>query len=138
MLTALGGSGRLGIGALIGAAVAALLAVQGGVVKSPRGLSPSDAGEIVVVKGSEQPGRTITGTGTTTSVTGSSRAATTTSVSSTSGTTTTTTSGTSAGTTTTTTTTTTRRPTTTMTTTRRPTTTTTTTTTRRRCGIIFC
>lgn len=137
MLSALGGSGRLAFGALIGAAVAALLAAQASTAERPRGLEPTDGGEIVVVRGSEQPVRTATATGTTSSPSsGSSGPTTTTTTSSSSGTTTTTTTTTGVTTTSHVTTTTTVRPTTT--TTRRPTTTTTTTTTRRPCGIIFC
>jgi hypothetical protein len=136
MLSALGGSGRLAFGALIGAAIAALLA-HASTAERPRGLEPADGGEIVVVRGSEQPIRTATATGTTSSSrSGSSSTNTPTTTSSSSGTTTTTTTTTGVTTTSNVTTTTTTRPTTT--TTRRPTTTTTTTTTRRPCGIIFC
>src|SRR5687767_13548214 len=91
MLTALGGPGRLAFGALIGAAVAALLVAQGSMAKSPRGLEPTGGGgEIVIVKGSRQPDRTITATGTTSSSTSSSSGAGATSTSSATTTTTTT------------------------------------------------
>ena len=125
MLTELGGSGRFAIGALIGAAVAALT-VNGMSAPQPEAQHPVG---VVVVKGSDQPTRPIPSTTTTT----------TTSSSTTTSATTTTTSSTTTTTTTTEPTTTTVAVTTT-TTTPQPTTTvpTTTTTTKKPCGILIC
>ncbi|WP_157591480.1 hypothetical protein [Saccharothrix syringae] len=146
MLTELRGPGRLALGALIGSALAALVGFTAVVDPPSPGPERSDVGHIVVVRGSEQPGRTagVAGTaapeGTATSTTTTTSSSTTAPSSSTTSVTSTTTTSATTTTATTTTRPTTTRPTTTTTTTtsRRPTTTTTTTTTRRPCGLIFC